>query len=164
MTGHNNDAGMKIPVLTGVRRREMPQFFQFPKLAATVIVLYSLAVLVLPAKDGRDFAGTYRIKTALVQGQNVRAKLAFSITNYSGAGIAGGAVMLLDRLQPGKSYGSFSAAALSDRDTLRTEWDFIVPLAEYHSWLNGRTPILIFERKDSSGHAVQRRVELVRIP
>jgi hypothetical protein len=140
--------------------------FDCLKLEIAVIVPLLLAVLVLPAsaKDGRDFAGSYQVKAAVVEGPNVHVTLAFNFRNYSGADIAGGTLMLFDHLQETKTYGSFAAAAISDRDALQVQKDFTVTAAEYHSWLNGRTPLLVFERKDSSGHPIRRQVELVRIP
>jgi hypothetical protein len=141
-------------------------YFHHLKLEIVALVPLLLGVLVLPApaKDGRDFAGSYSVKAAVVEGPSVHVTLAFNFRNYSGADIAGGTLTLLDHLQEGKTYGSFIASAISDRDALQLQKDFTVTAAEYRSWLNGRTPLLVFERNDSSGHTIRRQVELVRIP
>jgi hypothetical protein len=131
--------------------------------AAGILPLF-LAVQVLPAKDGRDFAGTYQIKGAVQHGPNVQVTLAFNITNYSGADIAGGTVSLVDRLPGRPAYGSLASEAISHRQSIQLQSNFTVPTGEYQSWFKGGTPLLIFERKDSAGNPVRRPVELVRIP
>jgi hypothetical protein len=138
----------------------MSQHNRSLKLAIPLLALLPF----LHAKDGRDFAGTYHVTAAVVQGANVQVALAFDITNYSGGDVAGGTLTLLDRLRSAKTYGSFIAPAIADRDTLQTQHDFAIPSAEYQSWLNGATPLLVFDRKDPSGRSLRRRVPLVRIP
>jgi hypothetical protein len=164
---------------------EMSQCLQSSKFVGAVLALLTLLLgaRALPAKDGRDFAGTYQIKAAVHQGQNVQVTLAFNITNYSGADVAGGTVTLVNPFQAGSpapgapaivgpaaaglaatTYGSFTSAAISNRRSIQEQSTYTVPLAEYQSWLTGHTPTLVYDRKDAAGHTIRRRVELVRIP
>jgi hypothetical protein len=115
-------------------------------------------------QQGRDFAGSYDVVGPHDDGTNVWFKLTVEISNYSGADVFGATVALEDSIMPGEPLHQFYQVDVASRNRVRLSGDVHVPKREYDGWLRGATPRLDVRFTNSLGQAMQRQVELVRMP
>jgi len=123
----------------------------------------SVALLVaVPAlaKDGRDFAGSWRVENVTDLGQEVRLTLHLRVYNYSDADVVGGTIVLTDWHVAAQSYGSFLGVDVRDRESVGLLGDVTILRAEYDYWAIGGHPRLHIEFTDASADAVWRTIEL----
>jgi len=125
--------------------------------SATLLLLVAPAV---PAKDGRDFAGFYKLGEITDLGDQVTVPLTLRVFNYSGADVIGAQIILEDRLL-GEDLGSFAAIVdLRDRESARVSDTYTVPRREYEQWQEGAHPRLRLEFTDAAGTTQRAAVEL----
>ena len=125
--------------------------------SATPLLLVALAV---PATDGRDFAGTYKLAEVTDLAQEVRVTLTVRVFNYSGADVNDATINLEDALFPDTVYGRFEHVSIGDREGVRLEGVFIVARSEYDLWQVGSAPHLRIRFQDAAGKTVERLIEL----
>ena len=133
--------------------------------ALTLLCLILLGASLLPAEDGRDFAGFYMLGEITDLGDQVRVPLTVRVTNYSGVDVVAATITLEDSLLLGQSYGTFLPPVdIRYRESARVSGFFVIPRREYERWQTGPTPQLRIEFKDATGQTVQRPVELFPMP
>lgn len=133
------------------------------------------AAFVVQAKNGRDFAGFYRIVKATEQGDMMEVQLSLQVFNHSEADVKGATISLrssLTRLHmPAEAWEknalTFKDVALNvnaHRRIAPLEGTFTVPTEEYKLWEKGRGPNFVIDYEDASGKARHAQIELYRRP
>lgn len=113
------------------------------------------------AKDGRDFAGFYKLGDITDLGDQVSVPLTVRIHNYSDADVIGAKIILEDSLLPAEDLGTFAAIVdIRDRESARASEPFTVPRRLYDQWQEGVAPHLRLEFTDAAGTKQRAPVEL----
>lgn len=117
------------------------------------------------ASNGRDFAGTYQIKSQSTKNDKVTVSLTIRFWNYSDIAVTNAKVYLADRFMPGKDHGAFNqGVSLQKRQSADLSGTFTVPASEYTMWRQGLSPLFTVSFKDPSGKQVERKIELQLMP
>ena len=130
---------------------------------------------VVQAKNGRDFAGTYKIVKATEQGDMMEVKVSLRVVNYSEADVKGatislrsspkGSVMATETWE--KEATPFTGVALNVNEHKKVaplEGTFTVPAKEYQRWQKGFGPNFVIDYEDASGKTRHEQIELARMP
>lgn len=125
--------------------------------SATLLLLVALPV---PAKDGRDFAGFYKLGEIADLGEEVRVTLTVRVHNYSAADVNDATINLEDSLFPDTVYGRFEHVSIGDREGVRLAGVFIVARSEYDLWQVGSAPHLRILFQDAAGKTAERLIAL----
>ena len=124
-----------------------------------------LALSMVAAKDGRDFAGFYEVSEVVEFFEEFQVTLTVRVFNYSDADVNDTAITLEDSLLPGQTYGSFiTRVYILDRESARVSDQFTIPRREYEDWQEGGTPLLIIDYMDANGNTIHRPIELAQMP
>jgi len=129
-----------------------------------VLLLWLGCVQAFP-RDGRDFAGSYRLLSAVSRGASVNVTISVKLMNYGESEVSGARLVLKENNSQSSSLGAFSSTvSLAKRGQTELRGSFEVPREQYDLWQKGATPSFVVSYKDASGRPVERRVELVRMP
>jgi len=134
-----------------------------------LVLFASAATLLLPgvasSKNGRDFMAYYRIHEVSQSGNAVLVNIQLKLFNYSGRDVTQGTVAVYDTQPMRTALGGFKPVKLiRTRGEANLSQEFSVSRTEYERWQQGANPVLLLLFKDSSGHALQRPIELIRRP
>jgi hypothetical protein len=132
--------------------------------ASLTVVL--LGTVVLTAKDGRDFAGTYGFTDVQEQGDMVHLTLHLRLYNNSDADIKGAAVILREGPTGVSLRGSFPAVKIWLKSHgAQLSQEFTVPKREYEDWLRPPgQPNVVVIYQDANGQTWQRSAQLAPEP
>jgi hypothetical protein len=132
-----------------------------------VSVVSMMALVILSssafAKNGRDFAGFYKLGDASQHADTYTVTLTARVFNYSGVDVTNAQVVLRDSIQSQKNYGAFSGVTIADRGSIVLKGQTSIPLREYEGW-RARGPLMEIEFTDASGRQMRQRVELIARP
>jgi hypothetical protein len=136
-----------------------------PLSGAVLVILLAAASIQSHAKDGRDFAGSYRITHATQQDDQMILTFEAHLQNNSGADLKQAVVTIrpsrpapapLAQFQPVKSWRNHADVTLTQH--------FTVSRVEYERWLKGSQPALFVIYHDASGQRWERFAQVSRRP
>jgi hypothetical protein len=134
-------------------------------LASALLALAVAWALPTFASNGRDFAGTYQIKSLSRQSDKVTVSVTIRFWNYGDSAVTNAKVYLADRFILGKNNGAFSqSVSLQKRQSTDLSDTFTIPASEYAMWRQGLSPLFTVSFKDASGKQVERKIELQLMP
>lgn len=127
--------------------------------AALAILLSSV---LLTAKDGRDFAGSYGFTDVQDQGDNVHLTLHLRLHNFSDADIRGAIITLREGSTGVGLWGSFPAVKLWQKNhEVKVSQEFTVPKREYEDWLRPPAqPNVVIIYQDAQGNTWQKGAQM----
>lgn len=131
-------------------------------IVAALTLLAALPLVVVRAKDGRDFAGSYELRDVVDQGDQINGRFVARVFNYSDGDILGAMVLLEDSLLPGDPYAQWQSLTLFDRESVRVEAWVTLPQREFEQWQRGLRPLLWVEYHDQADNTFRSRVELIQ--
>jgi len=132
-------------------------------LAAFAVLLQVFAAAPLPAKNGRDFAGSYQILQATEQGDEVEVQLSLRVFNYSSANVTD-ATIALQRSLRNPTFDGVTLNVNEHKTVPPLVGTFTISGRDYAAWLNGTRPPFVIEFTDASGKVHREKIEMVRIP
>jgi len=136
--------------------------FRMPRAGFGIcLCLIALVGRVAAAKNGRDFAGYYRIQDATDAGAAVRLTLAVRVFNYTDGDINGATIWLEDSRSPSKAFGAFRDVSIPQHGNAFLKSEFTVSQHEYARWGKRGAPKLAIEFEDTDGKRLRRPVELI---
>jgi hypothetical protein len=100
------------------------------------LAILVLGAIMVMARDGRDFAGTYRMTDVQEQGDMVHLTLHLRLYNNSDSDIKGAIVILRDGPTGVALRGNFPTVKVWPKShEVRLSQEFTVPKREYEDWL-----------------------------
>jgi hypothetical protein len=103
--------------------------------------------------------------TATGDTAHVSLTLVLRLQNHSGAALNNGAIVLRDKFSPSASLQTVaSGVSVADRRSVKVSGTITVKKAEYARWQRGNRPSLLVHFVGKSGRAVDRPIELARMP
>ena len=137
---------------------------KYPAVAAAFVVLLQLfAAAPVSAKDGRDFAGFYKVLQVTDQVDEVQVKLSLQVFNYSSANVTEATIALQSSL-PNPSFDGVALNVNEHKIVPPLVGTFKVSESDYAAWMKGTRPPFVIEFTDASGKVHQEAIELTRIP
>lgn len=134
-----------------------------------VILPVIVLALALPsmAVDGRDFAGVFALSDISEQGDKVQGRLSVQVWNFSDSDLRHPVVALMScgptNAVPISSFPEIKELKL--RSDVIVHQQFTVSKKEFEQWnMRGRGPCVVVLFRDSTGHAVQREIQMSRRP
>lgn len=134
-------------------------------LAGALLAFVMTSALPTLASNGRDFAGTYQVKSLSTQNGKVTVSVTIRFWNYGDSAVTDANVYLADRFILGKNNGAFrQSVSLQKRQSTDLSDTFTIPASEYAMWRQGLSPLFTVSFKDASGKQVERKIELQLMP
>ena len=132
---------------------------------APLAILF-LGAIVVTAKDGRDFAGTYGVTDVQELGDMVHLTLHLRLFNNSDADLKGTVVILREGPTGMALRGSFPTVKTWQKShEVRLSQEFTVPKREYEDWLRPPAqPNVVVIYQDAQKQTWQRTAQLAPEP
>jgi hypothetical protein len=117
------------------------------------------------AKDGRDFAGVYRVSDAVDQGDQMLVTLHVQLFNNSESDVKQAVLTLRHNFPTPGTVGLFRPVKLwRNHGEVRVTQQFVVPKREFESWSHGAQPALMVVYHDAEGQRFDRYVQVHSSP
>jgi hypothetical protein len=126
-----------------------------------VLLTILLSTVLASAKNGRDFAGHYKVSSAVEQGDQMVVTFRFQIFNHSDADLKG-AVVKLHSQEPGLAEAQLSRPVKlwKNHGEVRLTQQFTVSKREFERWSHGSQPALFVVYRDGQGQRWERFVQM----
>jgi hypothetical protein len=130
---------------------------------AFLVLLQLFAAAPVSAKDGRDFAGFYKVLQETNQVDEVEVKLSLRVFNYSSEDVTEATISLHSSL-PNPSFDGVAVNVNERKIVPPLVGTFKVSASDYAAWKKGTRPPFVIEFTDASGKVHQEAIELAHVP